>query len=99
MNGRVLATSRVAVVEVSKAVARANPEADVQPVLELFAFVQFDRELAQAAAGTGAPSLRALDAIHVASALLLGPEIESFVTYDARQADAAQAAGLRVQAP
>ena len=47
----------------------------------------------------GGPSLHALDAVHVASALRLAPEIEAFVTYDDRQADAARAAGLDVVAP
>lgn len=35
------------------------------------------------AAATGGASVRALDAIHVASALSLGAEVESFLTYDA----------------
>jgi predicted nucleic acid-binding protein len=43
--------------------------------------------------------LRTLDAIHVQSALVLGDELEAFVTYDARQAEAARAAGLPVQMP
>jgi predicted nucleic acid-binding protein len=94
-----MATSRVSVVEVGKAVARANPEADTNGILALLAFVELDAELAAVAADTGGASLRALDAIHVASALRLGPEIESFLTYDARQAEAAGAAGLRVLAP
>jgi len=99
VRGRLMATSRVSVVEVGKAVARANPEADAQGILALLAFVELDAELAAVAAHTGGASLRALDAIHVASALRLGPEVESFLTYDARQADAAAAAGLRVLAP
>ena len=44
------------------------------------------------------PALRALDAIHVATALDLHP-IDSFVTYDERQAAAARLAGLRTMAP
>lgn len=99
MRGRELVASRVAVVEVVKAVARANPQADPQPMFALLAFVELDADLARIAAATGGPGLRALDAIHIASALRLGPEIESFVTYDVRQASAAQAVGLRVSAP
>jgi predicted nucleic acid-binding protein len=52
----------------------------------------------QAAALTPA-SIRSLDAIHLASALELGPELAAFVTYDARLAEAAAAAGLPVVAP
>lgn len=44
------------------------------------------------------PALRALDAIHVASAAALDP-IEAFVTYDERQAAAARLAGLRTTSP
>ena len=51
------------------------------------------------AAGTGSAALRALDAIHVASALRVGGEIAGFVTYDDRQAAAARSAGLTVVSP
>ncbi len=97
--GKALATSRVAVVEVTKAVARADPGADAWGVLSRMAFVELDADLARLAGASGGPSLRALDAIHVASALRLVQVIEAFVTYDDRQADAARAAGLAVVQP
>jgi predicted nucleic acid-binding protein len=87
------------VVEVAKAVARANPDADPSPVLSLLAFVELDADLAQIAGATGGTGLRALDGIHVASALRLGREVDVFVTYDDRQASAARAAGLNVDTP
>ena len=99
VRGRSLMSSRIAVVEVVKAVARANPDADPQQLFAVMSFVELDADLARIAGITGGPALRALDAIHVASALRLGPEIEMFVTYDARQAASAVAAGLRVEAP
>lgn len=99
VRGRRLASSRVAVVEVAKAVARANPDADPQPVFALLAFVELDADLARVAGVTGGTGLRALDAIHVVSALRLGDEVDAFVTYDGRQADAARAVGLHVHAP
>jgi predicted nucleic acid-binding protein len=43
--------------------------------------------------------LRSLDAIHVATAALLGPHLTGLVTYDRRMADAARGAGLPVTAP
>lgn len=52
-------------------------------------------------AGAGAldePTLRSLDAIHVAAAVTLYP-IDAFVTYDKRQAAAARLAGFRTVAP
>lgn len=43
------------------------------------------------------PSLRSLDALHLASAIETGAD--AFVTYDLRQAEAAGEAGLRVLTP
>jgi uncharacterized protein len=43
--------------------------------------------------------LRPLDAVHVASASLLGSELIALVTYDQRMADAARGAGLPVAMP
>lgn len=53
------------------------------------------------AAGELAPGspLRSLDAIHVATAQALQPHLAGVVTYDARMAQAARDAGLRVLSP
>ena len=45
------------------------------------------------------PELRSLDATHVASARFLGDSLGMLITYDAKMAQAAGAAGLRVDAP
>lgn len=45
------------------------------------------------------PELRTLDAIHLATALSLGPLLDEFLCYDARLASAASAAGFSVVAP
>ncbi len=51
-------------------------------------------------AGTLRPSaLRSLDALHLASALELGGDLEGVVTYDVRLAEAATAASVTVVAP
>lgn len=68
-------------------------------MLSRIAFVELDDELARVAAATGTPELRTLDAIHVASALRLGPEVGAFITYDDRQASAARESGFTVEAP
>jgi len=96
---RSIATSQVAVVEVAKAVGRAAPEADPGRILSQVTILAFDASVAALASVTGGPALRSLDAIHVATAVLLGADLERFITYDLRQADAARAAGLRVDAP
>ncbi len=99
VQGQSLVSSRVAVVEVGKAVARANPTADPQPMLARIALVELDAELAMVAASTGAPALRSLDAIHLASAALLERDLARFCTYDLRLAAAAEATGMVVVAP
>jgi predicted nucleic acid-binding protein len=53
------------------------------------------RDAAAAITGT----VRSLDAIHVASAEILGPELTALVTYDMRMADTARAVGLPVATP
>ena len=67
-------------------------------VVDAIALLPLDRAVLAGAGALAEPALRALDAIHVASAGGLGP-IEAFVTYDERQAAAARLAGLRTMAP
>lgn len=43
--------------------------------------------------------VRSLDALHVVAALDLGADLAGFVTYDARQAEAAEAQGIDVRTP
>lgn len=45
------------------------------------------------------PLLRSLDAIHLATALALGPDLEAVIAYDQRLAAASWDAGLTVVAP
>ena len=45
------------------------------------------------------PGLRALDAIHLASALSIREDVTAFVGYDRRLADTAAAEGFEVVAP
>jgi predicted nucleic acid-binding protein len=94
-------TNRVAVVEVARAVGRRETarEAPVEAAFEGVEVIDLDEGIAAHARSIGPPSLRSLDAIHLASALALGPELDAFVTYDSRQADAARALGLNVEAP
>ncbi len=66
-------------------------------LIEAVALSPLDRALLAGAGALAEPALRALDAIHVASAVGLDPA--AFVTYDERQAAAARLAGLRTVAP
>jgi predicted nucleic acid-binding protein len=45
------------------------------------------------------PQVRSLDAIHVATAQLLGGDLGQLVTYDERMADTASALGLKTASP
>jgi len=88
-------------VESFRALARHAPQAIslLHHVLDLIDMVDLappTRILAQA---VSPPSVRSLDAIHLATALRLGAQLTSFVTYDKRLADAAMAAGLPVEMP
>lgn len=94
-------TSLIAAVEVSRAAMR-SPDVDpllLQRVLGAVSYLRFDDSMAQRAADIQPTSLRTLDAIHLASALALAPDLEAFVTYDARMAEAARVHGLPVVAP
>ncbi len=52
------------------------------------------------AAGTLAPQvLRTLDAIHLATAVAMGDDLDAIVTYDDRMVDAARVMGLPTATP
>lgn len=75
------------------AVARA------QTVLSAIDLIRVNDEILRAA-GTLLPAeVRSLDAIHLATALHLGPDVGSLVTYDGRMAAAARALELRTLSP
>lgn len=94
-------SSRVLAVELLRAVARASPAAAEQArsLLGVMDFVELDETVAERAGTLQPAGLRSLDAIHLASALAVADELDAFVTYDARQADAARALGLAVESP
>jgi predicted nucleic acid-binding protein len=95
-------SSRVAVVEVHRAVQRQS-EVDageqVEAVLAGIDVIELDESVALSAARVRPTALRSLDAVHLASAVAIGEELASFVTYDARLADAVREAGLTVATP
>lgn len=67
-------------------------------LIDAIALQPLDSALLAGAGALAEPTLRALDAIHVVSAVDLHP-IDAFVTYDERQAAAARLVGLRTMAP
>jgi len=86
--------------EVIRAVRRAGGRvARVQEVLDGIALVPIDEGILRAAGELPPGNLRTLDAIHLVTALSLGQDVTSLVTYDERLAEAAVTAGLDVIAP
>lgn len=100
-DGPVLATSRIAVVEVPRAAAVANPAPEVQGeserLLASCMLVDVTDGLLRAATRLASPSVRTLDAIHLASALRIAPD--ELVAYDRRLVEAAAERGLAVARP
>jgi predicted nucleic acid-binding protein len=106
--GADLLTSELVLTEIPRAVRRAAAGDPALPLelllgragelLDAVALLPLDRALLLGAGALAEPALRALDAIHVASAAGLDP-IAAFVTYDERQAAVARLAGLRTIAP
>ena len=100
--GADVVTSVVSIAEVTRAlrVAGLAVETDVDDlahVLDGVTLVDADVTIAQVAAGIASESLRPLDAIHLATAMAVAPDV--MLVYDRRLAAAAAAAGLAVKAP
>lgn len=89
----------------ARRIVASDPEFQLEPLLERayevldrVALLPLESRLLIGAGALTEPALRALDAIHVISALAAYP-IDAFVTYDKRQAAAARLAGLRTVTP
>jgi uncharacterized protein len=92
-------SSIVATVEVRLAARRSGASMErAESVLSTLALLPFD-DLVAAAAVSQEPVLRALDAIHLGSALTIRDELAAFCCYDRRLSEAAAGAGLTVVAP
>ena len=108
VEGADLVSSELILTEIPRAVRRAVAQDPALPLdllleragelVDVLALRPLDRALLAGAGALAEPALRALDAIHVASAVDLD-SIQAFVTYDERQAAAARLAGLRTMAP
>ena len=94
-------TSELGRVEILRAARRVGGEvlAEARAVVGDLDLVPLDRAVQDIASDLGDPLLRTLDALHLASALLLGQALTAFVAYDRRLAGGAEAAGLVVATP
>ena len=95
-------SSTLARIEVTRIVARVEdplPLRDAQRILRSLNLVRIDDQIVAAAASLEPRGLRSLDAIHLATARLLGHHLAGMVAYDLRLANAARQVGLTVWAP
>ncbi len=95
-------SSRLAVVECARAIARVSTRSALTTTAEVFEALvlhEVNAAVLEKAATLTPSSLRSLDAIHLATALLLEQSNLAFITYDDKLARAAEAQGLAVVQP
>lgn len=94
-------SSELGRIEVLRAARRAGAPvlAEARAVVGDLDLIPLDSAVQDVACEIGDPALRTLDALHLASALLLGDALTAFVAYDDRLAGGARAAGLAVVTP
>ena len=101
-------SSSIVEIETYRALVRATGPTDMPAVinqfhtlLDLIARIEIDSGIRILAQTVTPPTVRSLDAIHLATGLRLQDQnkLTSFVTYDQRLAEAASAAGLDVDMP
>jgi predicted nucleic acid-binding protein len=96
-------SSAIARVEVLRALMRSRAGAASRrralEVLERIALIPVDRPVLDGASEVGPSGLRALDAVHLATALSVGRDLAGLVTYDERLAEAAARVRIGVWAP
>lgn len=97
--GLPLATSTIGIVETVRQLDKVGsfPDAlsDLDGMVTEILLTEEVRDLATRVSG----ALRSLDAIHVASALVIGGALDSLITYDKRMLDSAREEGLSAHAP
>ena len=94
-------SSPIVRVEVPRAVWRADPGSLPQAyaVVRRVRDIRMTASVLTRAAGARPVTLRALDALHLASALAIRHDLSAFVSYDKRLLTAAEEAGLPVASP
>ena len=95
-------SSALVLVEVTLAVARrapAPPPGRVSGILAGLALVPIDHAVLETAAELAHLQLRALDAIHLATCVSLGSDLDVLIAYDQRLLTAASTVGLATEQP
>jgi predicted nucleic acid-binding protein len=96
-----LVSSILAQVEVTRASRLYGPEAarQAESLLHALSKIDLTPEVTDIAGRLQPPALRSLDAIHLATAVLLGASLAVVVTYDGRMASAAELSSIPVASP
>lgn len=96
-----LASSALLKAELIRAVRRREPTlvTRARELLFRIGLRDIDSDVLEAAATLDPLPLRTLDAIHLATALRIGAELDTLVTYDRRMVEAAKLLGLPVTSP
>lgn len=97
----VLIASDLMAVEAQRTARRHSVEAvaATRERLGLVTLLRVSLEVCARAAEAEPPTVRTLDALHLATALQLDEELQGVITYDAQMIEAAQTLGLRVLTP
>jgi len=96
------ASSALLRTEVVRALLRSGNESQIVNARRLFKslhLIRIDEPLLDQAGDLGPSVLRSLDAIHVATALSIGTQLEVAITYDSRQREAFESVGIEVLGP
>ena len=98
---RPLVSSALARTEVLRALVLEGDEgiARGRAVLGRIDLVRINDRVLDSAGILMPPDLRSLDAIHLATAQLLGPDLGQLIAYDDRMLDAAKRLGLKTASP
>lgn len=98
---RPLVTSALARTEVARAMLPLGPAAVArgEEVLRRLEVVRVNDDVLKTAGSMLPVELRSLDAIHLATAVLIGADLARVCTYDDRMINSAKALGLAVVAP
>lgn len=95
------ASSELARTEVVRAVRRDQPTAVPRAftAFEQLVLIELSQTILDAAGLLDTPRLRTLDALHLATAQVLSPQLGALVTYDERMTAVGAALGLPVRTP
>ena len=100
-SGATWVSSALLRIEVMRTVTKVFPALlpDARDLLPAFDFITIDDDTVDAAMNEPDRMLRSSDAIHLATARVLGPDLTGLATYDDRLAAAGRDAGFEIVSP